>query len=320
VLQIKDIEDAEKTIGASIYRTPLIRSSFLSEKTGSEFHLKLENLQMTGSFKIRGAMNKLSSISSFPRRKIITASAGNHGQAVALCAQKLGLSAIIIVPETTPKIKIEKIKLYGAEIELHGSIYDETEKYAIGLAKADEDLLYVSPYNDEMVIAGQGTIGLEILAQMPDVDALVVPVGGGGLISGVGLAAKSFKPTVEIIGVEPEASPSVYESLRAGRIVNSKVENTIADGLSGNIEQVSITFEYMQRFVDRMLLVKEDSIKSALKTLWAKDGQVSEGAAAASVAAALEHGSLFSGKRVVAILSGSNIDSALLKSIVASHS
>lgn len=317
-ISLKDIGDAQKTIHSTIYKTPLIRSSYLSEQTDSEFYLKLENLQVTGSFKIRGAANKLSKISPSLGQKIITASAGNHGQGVALSAQKLGLSAKIVVPKTTPKIKIERIKQYGAEIELYGSIYEEAERYAKEIASKD-GLLYVSPYNDEMIIAGQGTVALEILSQEPDVEAVIVPVGGGGLISGVGLAIKSMKSGVEIIGIQSEASPSVYQSFQAGRVVKAKVAETIAEGLSGNLTTDSITFEYLQRYADKMLLVTEDSIRKALRLLWKHDGQVSEGSGAASVAAALENAKLFAKKKVVAIISGGNIDIDRFRQIIDSR-
>ena len=250
---IKDVREAEGRIRGSILKTPLVRSTSLSESTDAEFYLKLENLQVTGSFKIRGALNKLSQIGSGPASKngIITASAGNHGQAVALCASKLRLRAKIIVPENTPKMKIDKIRQYGAEVVLHGAIFDQAEQYAKELA-AKDSLSYVSAYNDELVIAGHGTIALEILQQAPDIETILVPVGGGGLISGIGMAAKSMRPSIQIIGVQSEASPSMYESLRAKHLVEAKVKDSIAEGLSGNIEAGSITFDFASKYVDRI--------------------------------------------------------------------
>ncbi len=184
-MDLKNIQDAEKRISGQILKTPLVVSTHLSEMTSSNFFLKLENLQVTNSFKIRGAMNKLAYITSLPSKKvnIIAASAGNHGQAVALCASKVGLRAKIVVPETTPKIKIDKIRQYGAELIIYGSIYDEAEQYARSLS-IKEGLTFVSPYNDELIIAGQGTVALEILSQLPETDTIIVPIGGGGLISG----------------------------------------------------------------------------------------------------------------------------------------
>jgi threonine dehydratase len=319
-LDLKNIRDAEKRISGQILKTPLVVSTHLSEKTSSSFFLKLENLQVTNSFKIRGAMNKLAYITSLPSNKvntIITASAGNHGQAIALCASKVGLHAKIVVPETTPKIKTDKIRQYGAELIIYGSIYDEAEQYARGLSKK-EGLTFVSPYNDELIIAGQGTVALEVLSQSPETDIIMAPIGGGGLISGVSIAAKAIKPDIEIIGVQSEASPTMYESLLAKRLVESKVEDSIAEGLSGNLEPNSITFDYAMKYVDRMLLVKEDSIRKAIRLLWENDGQVVEGSGAVPVAAILENTGSFAGKKVVAIISGGNIDFELFKSIVES--
>ena len=185
-------------------------------------------------------------------------------------------------------MKISKIKQYGAELILHGSIYDEAEKYARELSQSQSGLVFVSPYNDELIIAGQGTVALEILSQLPETDTIIVPVGGGGLISGVGVAAKSIKPDIEMIGVQSEASPTMYESLLAKKLVESKVGDSIAEGLSGNIEPGSVTFDYAMKYVDKMLLVKEDSIREAIRCLWENEGQVVEGAGAVPVAAILE--------------------------------
>ncbi len=175
---------------------------------------------------------------------------------------------------------------------------------------------YVSAYNDELVIAGHGTIALEILQQAPDIETILIPVGGGGLISGISMATKSMRPSIQIIGVQSEASPSMYESLRAKHLIDTKVNDSIAEGLSGNIEAGSITFDFASKYVDRLLLVKEDTIRKAIRVLWEKDGQISEGSGAVSVAAALENKDLLTGKKVAAILSGGNIDPMLFKSIV----
>ena len=316
-VSIKDVRDAEGRIRESVLKTPLVYSTYLSESANAEFYLKLENLQITGSFKIRGALNKLAQIASRPdlKNEIITASAGNHGQAVALCASKLGLRAKIIVPENTPKMKVDKIRQYGAEVVLHGAIFDQAEQYAKDLA-SDDSLSYVSAYNDELVIAGHGTIALEILQQLPDIETILVPVGGGGLISGIGVAAKSLKPRIQVIGVQSESSPSMFESLRAKHLVEAQVKDSIAEGLSGNIEAGSVTFDYASKYVDKILLVKEDTMRKAIRVLWEKDGQISEGSGAASTAAVLENRDLFTGKKAVAILSGGNIDPMLFKSIV----
>jgi threonine dehydratase len=281
--------------------------------------LKLENLQITNSFKPRGAFNKLLHLSAEERDKgIITASAGNHGQAVAFAAQKLGYAARIVVPETTPRIKIDGIRKYGADLVLFGESYDEAEKKAKELARKD-GCAYISPYDDELIIAGHGTIGLEIAEALPNVDTVVVPVGGGGLISGICVAVKSLKPNVQVFGVQSEASPVMYESLKAGKIVHAQKAETIAEGLSGGIEKGSITFKIAQECVDEMLLVREETIRRAVYVLWSTENQIAEGSGAAAIAPILENKSLFAGKTVVAVVTGGNIDDKLFQSILASE-
>ena len=314
-MNLEEIRTANSRISDIIIpNTPLLRSHLDHSDVG-DIYLKLENLQVTGSFKIRGAANKLTQLEK--GLGIVTASAGNHGQAVALCAQKLGLKAKIAVPETTPKVKINKIRQYNQELILHGSIYDEAEDYAKELA-ISEGLSYVSPYNDSQIIAGQGTIALEILSQMNDVDAIVVPVGGGGLISGIGVAAKSIRPEIEVIGVQSEASPTMYESFLEGKLIDTKVEDSIADGLSGNLEHDSITFEIAKKYVDEMLLVKEKSIRDAIRFLWEKEGQIVEGSGAVPIAALIEKKIQKPKKKIVAVISGSNIDLERFKAILLS--
>jgi len=279
--------------------------------------LKLENLQVTNSFKIRGAFNRLLHLSLEEKtRGIVTASAGNHGQAVAYAARKLNFPAKIVVPENTPKIKIDGIKKYGVDLVLFGDVYDEAEQKAKDLARKDK-LVFVSPYNDELIVAGHGTIGLEIIEALPNVDAVIVPVGGGGLISGISIAIKSLKPNVQVIGVQSEASPVMYESLKAGKIVDAPKTATIAEGLSGGIEKGSITFEIIQKYVDRVVLVKEEAIRHAVYLLWSGEKQVAEGSGAAAIAPILEDKNLFAGKTVVAVITGGNIDAELFQSIKA---
>ena len=219
MVTLKNIQQAQKTIAPYAKPTPLTRSKFLSELCSDDVFLKLENQQVTHSFKIRGVMNKLLNLSPEEKaRGVVTASAGNHGQAVAFGAQKLGFSAKIVVPTNTPKIKVEGIKQYGADLLLFGETYPEAEKKAKEIA-TQEGCLYISPYNDELIVAGHGTVGLEILKALPNVDVVIVPVGGGGLISGISIAVKSQKPNVQVIGVQSEASPIMFESLKAGKIV-----------------------------------------------------------------------------------------------------
>ena len=317
MISLQAIRDARKAIAPFVKSTPLVRSQFLSNLCGGDVFLKIENLQVTNSFKIRGAFNKLLHLSVEEKTKgIVTASAGNHGQAVAFAAQKLNYPARIVVPRTTPKIKIDGIKKYGADLVLFGDIYDEAEQKAKDLARKD-GLVFVSPYNDELIIAGHGTIGLEIIEALTNVDTVIVPVGGGGLISGISIAIKSIKPNVQVIGVQSEASPVMYESLKAGKIVNARKTETIAEGLSGGIEKGSITFKIAQEYVDKVLLVREETIRRAVYLLWDSEKQVTEGSGAAAIAPIIENKNLFGGKTVVAVITGGNIDAKLFQSIKA---
>ena len=319
MISLQAIRDARKAIAPFIKCTPLVHSQFLSDFCGGNVFLKLENLQITNSFKPRGAFNKLLHLSAEEKnRGIITASAGNHGQAVAFAAQKLNYPARIVVPKTTPKIKIDGIKKYGADLVLFGDTYDAAEQKAKDLARKD-GCAYVSPYDDELIIAGHGTIGLEIIEALPNVDMVIVPVGGGGLISGISIAIKSTKPNVQVIGVQSEASPVMYESLKAGKIVNARKTETIAEGLSGGIEKGSITFKIAQEYVDKVLLVREETIRRAVYLLWDSEKQVTEGSGAAAIAPIIENKSVFAGKTVVAVVTGGNIEAKLFQSILASE-
>jgi threonine dehydratase len=319
MVTLQTIQKARLDTTSLIRQTPLVRSEFLSNLSGGEVFLKLENLQITNSFKPRGAVNKLLHLSAEEEdRGIITASAGNHGQGVAYAAQKLGLPAKVVVPKITPHVKIEGIRKFGAELVLFGDNYDEAECRAKELARRD-GCAYISPYDDELIISGHGTVGLEIVEACPGVDVVVVPVGGGGLISGVSIAVKSTKPEVEIVGVQSEASPVMFESLRAGRIVEAPKSRTIAEGLSGGIEKGSLTFEIAKHCIDRMLLVKESTIRRAVYLLWTQDKQVAEGSGAAAIAPILENNAMFKGKAVVCLITGGNIDDDLFKEILASE-
>lgn len=319
MLRLEDVRIARKLIGNLVERTPVIYSGYLSRLCNAEVYLKLENRQITKSFKIRGALNKMLNLTPNQRKRgVVTASAGNHAQAVAMAAEKLRIPARIVVPRTTPQIKIAGIKQYNVELQVVGEIYDEAEQAAIELAEK-EKMTYISPYNDSFVIAGQGTIGLEILEDLDDLNTIVVPVGGGGLISGIALAVKSVKPEIEIVGVQSVASPVMYESLRAGKIVSMAVVESIADGLHGGIESHSITFDMVQDLVDELLLVEETTIQKAIYLLAKKENQIVEGAGATPVALLLERRELFKEKRTVAILSGGNIQEEQLASILSSH-
>jgi threonine dehydratase len=319
MISLQDVQEARQAVAPFVKCTPLVRSQFLSSLCGGDVFLKLENLQITGSFKPRGAFNKLLHLSAEEKDKgIITASAGNHGQAVAFAAQKLGYPARIVVPETTPKIKIDGIKKYGADLVLFGDTYDDAEQKAKELARKD-GCAYISPYNDGLIIAGHGTIGIEIIEALPNADTVLVPVGGGGLISGICVAIKSVKGNVQVVGVQSEASPVMYESLKAGKIVQARKTETIAEGLSGGIEKGSITFKIAQECVDKLLLVREETIRRAVYVLWSYEKQVSEGSGAAAIAPIMENKSLFAGKTVVAVITGGNIDATFFQSILTSE-
>lgn len=319
MVTLEDIQKAQKTTVAYVQQTPLCRSDFLSELCQAEVYLKLDNLQPTHSFKVRGVMNKLINLSRAEKAKgVVTASAGNHGQAVAFGASKLGFSAKVVVPTNTPQVKIDGIKRYGAELLLYGENYPESEAKAKQLAQ-QEGRLYISPYNDPYIVAGHGTAGLEILKQQPDTDIVIVPVGGGGLISGISLAVKNVKPTTQVIGVQSEAVPIMYESFKAGKIVapHRHQQNTVAEGLSGGIEEGSITFDIAKHCVDRVMLVKEETIRKAVYLLCQEEGLVVEGSGAAGVALLLENAAAFARRCVVLEVTGGNIDQSRLKEIIA---
>ena len=316
-LGIGEIRDARRRIGGVVRKTPLIYSQFFSEVAGGDVYLKLENLQVTGAFKIRGALYKMLKLTDEEKKRgVVAASSGNHAQGVAYAARMLGIKALIIVPKNTPKVKIDAIKSYGVELMVHGDYYDEAEAKAREFER-EAGMVYVSPYNDADVIAGQGTIGLEILEELPDADVIIAPVGGGGLISGVAIAAKSINPEIGVIGVQSFASPVMYECIKAGKII--KVENlgeSIAEGLHGGIEDGSITFDIVREYVDEILLVSEDEIKEAIRLFLEHHHQVAEGSGAVGLAALLRYKGRFANRKTVVIVSGGNIDLELLKSIL----
>ncbi|XHH07924.1 MAG: threonine/serine dehydratase [Candidatus Bathyarchaeia archaeon] len=316
-VNLKDIQKAQDAIKPYAKRTPLKKSEFLSTLTSANVYLKLENQQVTNSFKIRGVMNLMLHLTPEQKKQgVITASAGNHGQALAFGAQKMGFSAKVVVPANTPKVKVDGIKKFGVDLLLFGGSYAEAEKKAKELAKA-EGRLYVSPYNHPYLVAGHGTAGLEILFELPDVDVVLVPVGGGGLIAGVSTAIKNLKPNIKVVGVQSEATPIMYESLKMGQIVpaHRHKPNTIAEGLAGSIEEGSITFTIAQKYVDEVVLVKEETISRAVYLLCENDQQKVEGSGAAGVALLLEKPELFKGLTVAVLVSGGNIDDSRLDGI-----
>jgi len=318
MVTLQDIQNAQKTIAPYAKHTPLCRSEFLSEQCKANIYLKLDNLQPTHSFKVRGVMNRLLNLTNEEKAKgVVTASAGNHGQALAFGAKELGFSAKVVVPTNTPEVKVEGIKRFGADLLMFGENYPEAEAEAKRIA-AEQRRLYISPYNDELIVAGHGTAGLEILQDQPEVDILVVPVGGGGLISGISIAVKSLKPNTKVIGVQSRAVPIMYESLKAGRIVPPHRHEpiTVAEGLSGGIEKGSITFSIAQKYVDKVMLVKEETIRKAVYLLCKNEGQVVEGSGVAGVAMLLENSNDFTGHSVALEITGGNIDQSLLREII----
>ncbi len=310
----EEIEAAQKKIEKAIRHTPTIYSDTFSRMTGKEVYLKLENLQKSGSFKIRGAYYKLLRLSSSARRDgVVAASAGNHAQGVAIASSLLGIHSTIVMPEGSPIAKQMATRSYGGEVVLFGQDTNEALGHAKKLAESGKPLIH--PYDDERVIAGQGTLGLEILEEVPGVDAIIVPVGGGGLISGIGTIVKKRKPRVKIVGVQSRQVPSVFLSLKGKAIVEVKSKPTLADGIA--IRRVGeITFPIIRRVADEIVTVREDEIASAILMLMERKRVVSEGAGAAPLAALLSRQWKDEAKKVVLVISGGNIDVNLLDRII----
>ena len=312
-MDLRDIYSARKRIEKYVRKTPLEYSHFLSDLSGGEVWLKLENQQYTGSFKARGAMNKLIQLSQEEKtRGIVTASSGNHAQGLGFAGNILSVDSTIVVPANTPKVKRDAIELYGVELIVHGDEYMEAEMFSRDL-EARLGKTHISAYNDLDIIMGQGTVGLEIAEEMPDIDKVLVPVGGGGLISGVGCALKAMDATTEVFGAQSVASPVMYESLRQGRIVDMELEDSYAEGLHGGIEENSVTFELCRRYVDEIILVEEETILGAISSALVEQHQVIEGAAAVGVAAILEDPERYHDEKVCIVISGGNVELDLLK-------
>lgn len=294
-------------------RTPIRRSQWLSDLANADVFLKIETLQPTFSFKIRGALNAVLARGD-ARRPLVTASAGNHGKALAHAARTAGIPLTVYVPESAPRAKTDAIRQMGAEL-ISCSDYDDAEKRAKRYA-ADGGAEFISPYSHPDVIAGAGTIGLEILEQQPDVDSILVPVGGGGLISGIAVAGRALASDVEVVGVEVEASAPFREGLAAGRIVSIDVQPTLADGLSGNLDPDTITFDIVRTMVDRMATVTEPQLRAAMSGIIRQERLIAEAAGATAVAAILGRALAISGRRTVIILSGANVDQAVLAPLI----
>ncbi|MHA1934735.1 MAG: threonine ammonia-lyase [Candidatus Thorarchaeota archaeon] len=310
------VEKAQKRISNQIKRTPLVYSKPLSELNNAEVFLKLENEQVTGSFKFRGALNKLMTLTKEEAdRGVITASTGNHAQGFAQAAKIMGMDAKIVFPTEASSYKLEKIQQYNVEI-IQEVGYEEIEPYARKLAEK-RGLTYVPPYNDIEIVAGQGTTGLEILEQCEDVDSVVVPIGGGGLIAGISIVCKVKSPRTSIIGAQSKASPEVYESWVAGHWVEAVETDSVAQGLMGGVEADSITLEIIQEMVDRIVLVSEESIIDAIRFLYEQEHLVIEGAGAVSTAALNTTPDDYAGKKVVLVVSGGNISEQDIASLIA---
>ena len=309
----------DKLFHASLVLKDIIRPTPLAKAYGiapeCELYLKPENLQNTGSFKLRGSGYKIAMLSDEEKAKgVIACSAGNHAQGVALAASKCGISSLICLPDTAPISKIEATKAYGAQVCLVEGVYDDAYNKALEL-KEEFGYTFVHPFDDENVIAGQGTIGLEILNALDDIDAVIVPVGGGGLISGVAYAIKALRPSIKVYGVQAAGAPGMLNSIRSGHIQTLDHVATIADGIAVKTPG-DLTYEMVNKYVDDIALVTEDEISSAILALIEKQKMIAEGAGAVSVAAAMFHKFPIQGKRVVSLISGGNIDVTSLSRVI----
>jgi threonine dehydratase len=313
-IDLAHIEETAARILPYVRRTPCERSEPLGEITGREICLKLENLQLTGAFKIRGALSRLLAMPPEVRAGgVITASAGNHGLGVALAARLLGISATVVVPTTVPLAKLTAIQRQGAEAVLEGPTYDDAHAAAEAMAR-ERQLTYVHAFDDPDVIAGQGTVALELLADGPELDAIVVPVGGGGLISGIAVAAKALRPNVRVIGVQATGSPALAESFREGRLMTA-MSSTIADGIAVK-RPGALPFEIINRLVDDVVTVSDEAIAEAIVLLLERHKLLAEGAGATALAAILQNEIPARLRRVGVIISGGNIDPNLLDKVL----
>ena len=308
-----DIELAATRLAGQVLNTPCVESRTLSQITGCQVFLKFENLQYTASFKERGACNKLAQLSASERQRgVVAMSAGNHAQGVAYHAQRLGLKATIVMPRFTPGVKIERTRGFRAEVVLHGDTLDESRAHALALA-AGQGLVFVHPYDDDAIVAGQGTVGLEMLATVPELDALVIAVGGGGLIAGIAVAAKAIKPSIDVVGVQTSRFPGMVNAIKGTH--HPQGSSTIADGIAVGSPGVIAT-AIIKELVSDMLLVDEGDIEQAIVMLLEIEKTLVEGAGAAGLAALLKYPERFSGKKVGLVLCGGNIDPLLLASII----
>jgi threonine dehydratase len=314
-VSLASIQRARARIGSAIHVSPCQQSHYLSELTGLPLYLKLENLQRTGSFKERGALNKLLTLSQEERhRGVIAASAGNHAQGVAFHAATLGIKAQIVMPLATPQVKVAATRDFGAEVILHGASYDEACDEALR-RRDQEGRTFIHPFDDAEVISGQGTIGLELLEQVPDIEAVVVPIGGGGLIGGIACALKETNPKIRVVGVEPEKLPSMLRARVAGTPVTIGAAATIADGIAVR-RAGDLTLPLVNCYVDEIVTVDDEEIASAILLLLEQEKTLAEGAGAAALAAVVQAKTNLHNLRTVVLVSGGNIDVTLLAKII----
>jgi threonine dehydratase len=312
MITLHDIQTAAQRISGHVLHTPCVESKTLSEITGAQIFLKFENLQFTASFKERGACNKLAQLDLAACQGVVAMSAGNHAQAVAQHATRLGLRAVIVMPQFTPGVKVENTKRLGAEVVLQGDTLDEARSHALRIAQ-EQGLTLVHPYDDPAIVAGQGTVGLEMLQAVPELDTLVIAVGGGGLIAGMATAAKAIKPSIRIVGVQTQRFPAIFNAIQG--TAHPQGASTIAEGIAvGTPGQLPLGIIRQQ--VDEMLLVDEGDIEQAIVMLLEIEKTLVEGAGAAGLAAVLKYPELFKGKKLGLVLCGGNIDPLLLSSII----
>jgi len=315
VVRFQNILEASKKIRNVITRTPTYHSVVFSKRTGAEVYLKLECFQPVGAFKIRGTVNKICSLSPSELKKgLLTASSGNHGVSLAYAAKIYGTKAVVVVPENAVTEKVEAIKSYGAEIIKYGRDYEEAYSKALEIQKKTK-MTFVHPFNDPFVIAGQGTIGLELLEDTPDLDTIIVPIGGGGLISGIAVAAKTLKPNIKIIGVQAEGAPAIYRSWKAGKIVEIDSVKTVADGLVAR-KPLDLTFKIIKKCVDDIILVTDQEIGEAVLALLREAHILAEPSGATSLAALLFKYHSEPREKAAVIISGSNMSIGYLASLL----
>jgi threonine dehydratase len=317
MITLDDVQRARERIAGHLRVTPLVESRWLSNASAADVRLKLESTQVSSSFKVRGALNALARIWEDGRRvtRVVTASAGNHGRALAWAAELMSLPATVFTPRDAPQSKVRAISDSGADLRAVCDDYEDAERRAMAFAR-EHDAVFISPYNHRDVIAGGGSVGLEIVEEWQEVHTVLVPIGGGGLISGIAIAVKAVRPDAEVVGVEAAASAAFTAARRAGHITPIQIGPTIADGLGGNVEPDTLTWPYIRDLVDRIVTVSEDDLRAGIRGLLGEDHLVAEGAGAAAPAAAASGRAGIAGRRAAVVLSGANIDLAKLREMM----